>query len=219
MCAISCFSGHLLWRSRTLFTVAHNFHGKRNNLAAKRKRLTAKGQTSRQKRKDSPQKKKPHGKRKTSRQKEKDSRQKKRPHGEVISFALRLFFLLWGFFFFRESFSFFREVFLLRWVVLFLPWGFFFGRESFLFCCEGLPFAVRLFLWPWQLWATVLIDLERSKNTKGATIISWGTEVTVSGFSSYRLRSSCEVVWRIQRRWLEKRVHRSRLKKSRVSPF
>ena len=232
MCAISCFSGHLLWRSRTLFTVAHNFHGKRNNLAAKRKRLTAKGKTSRQKRKDSPQKKAPHCKRKTSRQKEKDSRQKKRPHGEVIPFALRLFFLLWGFFFVRESFSFFREVFLLRWVVFFLPWGFFFGRESFLFCCEVLPFAVRLFLWPWgyffgrevislawQLWATVLIDLERSKNTIGTTIISGETEVTVSGFSSYRLRSSCEVVWRIQRRWLEKRVHRSRLKKSRVSPF
>ena len=42
--------------------VAHNCHGKRNN-------LTAKGRTSRQKEKDSRQKKKPHGK-------------KKKPHGK-----------------------------------------------------------------------------------------------------------------------------------------
>ena len=57
------------------FTVVHNCHGKRNNLAAKRKRLTTKEKTSRRK-------KKPHGERKNLTAKEKTSRRKKKPHGE-----------------------------------------------------------------------------------------------------------------------------------------
>ena len=131
---------------------------------------------------------------------------------EVFSLSVSRFLFSVRFFFCGESFSFCRGVFSLAVSLFFfaarfflLPWGYFFGRE-----------VISL---AWQLWATVLIDLERSKNTIGTTIISGETEETVSGFSSYRLRSSCEVVWRIQRRWLEKRVHRSRLKKSRVSPF
>ena len=43
-------------------TTAHNCHGKRINLMAKRNRLTAKRIISRQKEKDSRQKEKPHGK-------------------------------------------------------------------------------------------------------------------------------------------------------------
>ena len=43
--------------------VGYNFHGKRNNLAAK-ERLPVKGKTSRQKEKTSRQKEKTHGKRK-----------------------------------------------------------------------------------------------------------------------------------------------------------
>ena len=70
-------------------TVAHNCHGKRINLPAKRI-------TSRQKEKPHGKKKKTHGKkknltakRKTSRQKEKDSRQKEKPHGKKKNLTAR----------------------------------------------------------------------------------------------------------------------------------
>ena len=96
-----------------LSTVAQNCHGKSINLTAKRKRLAAKRKTSRAaKRKRHKAKRKPHGK-------------KKKTHGKissiprghfnsyffcrevvVILFAMRLFFLPWGFSFCREVNSF-----------------------------------------------------------------------------------------------------------------
>ena len=114
-----------------LCTVAHNCHGKKKNLTAKRKtsrqkekphgkkkNLTAKRITSRQK-------EKPHSKKKNLTAKRITSRQKEKPHGkkekgsrqnffntertfllpwsrgysfcrEIILFAVRFFFLLWG---------------------------------------------------------------------------------------------------------------------------
>ena len=48
----------------------------------------------------------------------------------------------------------------LPWDILFLPWGFWFCREVFCFCCEVFGFAVRFLVLPFQLWATVLLQLE-----------------------------------------------------------
>ena len=104
-------------------------HSKIKNLAEKRKRLMAKEKTSQ------------------------PSRLSLMPWGhcyffcrEVISLAMSLLLLPWGFFFAVSLFS--------------LPWGFFFCREVFPFAVNLflLPFvfAAKLFLWPWILWATVV---------------------------------------------------------------
>ena len=53
-------------------TVAHNCHGKRNNIAAKERDSRQKGITSRQKGKGSQQNKKPHGKKKKTHGKRKN---------------------------------------------------------------------------------------------------------------------------------------------------
>ena len=61
---------------------------------------------------------------------------------EVSLFAVRFFYLPWGFSFCRETFTFAVSLFL-------LPWGFSFCRESFSFCREVFRFAVSLFFLPW----------------------------------------------------------------------
>ena len=77
----NCASSELLYKSnrpqvsmgfRLINTVAHNCHGKRNNLTA----------TSRQKKKTHGKRNNFTAKRKDSRQKEKDSRQKEKPHAK-----------------------------------------------------------------------------------------------------------------------------------------
>ena len=60
---------------------------------------------------------------------------------EVILFAVRLFFLPWGYSFCHESFSFCREAFHFALRFLFLPWG-------FSFCCEVFLFALRFSFLP-----------------------------------------------------------------------
>ena len=112
-------------------TVAHHCHGKRINLMAI-KTLMAKG--------------------KTSWQKEKDSQQNffdaERTFFILLSFAVRLFFLPWGY-------SFSVSIFLFAVRFLFLPWGFSFCPEvfhfalRFFFCSEVNYFAVTVG------WATI----------------------------------------------------------------
>ena len=125
--------------------VAHNCHGKRNNLAAKEKRLTAK-----------------------------ENMQWGHCYffcREVFPFAVSLLLSSWGYSFYREvillsrgfifcrkSFTFIVRLFFLSWGYSFvarfflLPWVFYFHREVILFivrlffCREVLSFAVSLFL-------------------------------------------------------------------------
>ena len=147
--------------------VAHNSHGKRINLTAKRK-------TSRQKEKDSRQKEKPHGKRKrlaakriNSRQKEKshgkkkktrgkknNSRQSEKPHDKKKKTH-------WT----QAKFLRCREVILIlisfavRSRLFFLPWVFFFCREVFLFAVRLFFLPWVLFFLPWRFLFAVLIPL------------------------------------------------------------
>ena len=139
-------------------------YGKKKNLTAKRKRLTAKRTRSRQK-------KRTQGKKNNLDFTAKEIRIKivslfllpwaelfilRRDFLFAVSlflFAVRFFFLPWGFSLCRESYSFCREVFLfavrlffLPWVFFFLPWGYSFCRESFSFCREVILFAVSLIL-------------------------------------------------------------------------
>ena len=81
---------------------------------------------------------------------------------EVCSFAVGFLVLPWAFWFCRELFGFAVRVFGFAVRVLVLPWGFWFCRELF-------GFAVKYFLLPWQLWATVVVDLfgvDKNKNKK-----------------------------------------------------
>ena len=103
-----------------------------NNLTEKRKRLAAKRKTSWQKEKDSQQKEKPHGKKKKTQSKKKISRQKEKCSRQNFFDTERTFLI---------SFA-------VRSSLFFLSWGYSLCREVFLF-------AVRLILFPWQLWATV----------------------------------------------------------------
>ena len=144
---------HWVWT-----TVAHNCHGKRINLTAKRK-------TSRQKEKDSWQKGKPHGKkknlmakrknltakRKTSWQKEKPHGKKKKAHGEKKILTAKRKILAakrkrltgkeirikmssrHGRNFVVSRFLFAVRFFFLPWVFFFLPWVFFFLPWVFFF--------------------------------------------------------------------------------------
>ena len=91
---------------------------------------------------------------KTSWQKEKYSQQNffdaERTFFILLSFAVRLFFLTWGY-------SFSLSIFLFAVRLLFLPWG-------FSFCPEVFLFALRLIILPWQsagppyLWNSVHKD-------------------------------------------------------------
>ena len=75
--------------------MAHNCHGKRKNLAAKRKASRQKEQPRGKKksltakRKTSRQKEKPHGKKKNLTAKRKTPRQKEKPHGKKKNFAAK----------------------------------------------------------------------------------------------------------------------------------
>ena len=144
-------------------TVAHNCHGKRNNIAAKERDSRQKGITSRQKGKGSQKNKKPHGKNKKT-----HGKRKNLPASTALFSALRtlLFLLPWGYFFSHESFTFALRFFFCRESFLFAV-RFFFCREVFPFAVNLfllafrfflLPFvfAAKLFLWPWQFWATVV---------------------------------------------------------------
>ena len=116
---IACFLPHL-------YTVAHNYCGKRINLKTKRKRLAPK--------------------RITSWQKEKDSRQN-------FFDADVGFLLLWGcgYSFCRGSFSFCREVIVFTVRFFFLPWGYSLCCEVFLFAVRLilLPWQLWAILVRW----------------------------------------------------------------------
>ena len=88
----------------------------------------------------------------TSRQKQKDSWKNlfdaKRTFFILISFAVRLFFLPWGYSSCRESFSFCGEVFLFALRFFFLSWGFSFYPEVNSFPVTGgwatLPLSTKI---------------------------------------------------------------------------
>ena len=69
-------------RLKSSCTVAHNCHGKRNNLAAKEKDSRQKGEPHGKKEKTRGKRKKPYNKRKNLTALRKDSRQNKKPHGK-----------------------------------------------------------------------------------------------------------------------------------------
>ena len=117
-------------------------------------------------------------KQKTSRQKQNTSQQKQNSFvlPWVFTFAVRYRYLVfavkylvlpWGFWFCREVFCFYCEIFGFAVRFLFLPWGFRFCREVFCFCREVFGFAVRYFVFamrflvlPWQLWATIVVRIQ-----------------------------------------------------------
>ena len=111
--------------------VAHNCHGKRNNLAAKEKRLTAK-----------------------------ENMQWGHCYffcREVFPFAVSLLLSSWGYSFYREvillsrGFIFCRKSFTFIVRLFFLSWGYSFVARFYLLPWVFSFFAVRFFLLPWVL--------------------------------------------------------------------